>query len=151
MKTKALRRRVSASRDPGSHFIYIVRCSDGTLYTGYARHPERRVAVHNAGRGAKYTAGRRPVTLVYWESCRSQGAALKREYQVKQLARADKERLLARGNVNLTNPSHSPNADELSKSGPGERATPRQPRAPRGRSVSPDASRSRFGARARAR
>ena len=78
------------------HFEYIVRCVDGTLYTGYTRHPERRVAVHNAGRGGKYTAGRRPVTLVYWESCRSRSAALKREYQVKQLTRAQKDALVTR-------------------------------------------------------
>ena len=57
------------------HWVYIVRCGDGTLYTGYARDPDRRVAAHNAGRGAKYTAGRRPVSLVYAESFKSRGAA----------------------------------------------------------------------------
>ncbi len=77
------------------HFVYIVRCSDGTLYTGYARDPERRTKAHNTGRGAKYTAQRLPVSLVYWERCVSRSAALKREYEVKQLARTEKE-LLAR-------------------------------------------------------
>ena len=77
------------------HFVYMVRCSDGTLYTGYARDPERRTQVHNSGRGAKYTARRLPVSLVYWESCESRSAALKREFEVKQLARQQKE-LLAR-------------------------------------------------------
>ena len=47
------------------HFVYMVRCADGTLYTGYARDPERRTQVHNSGRGAKYTAQRLPVSLVY--------------------------------------------------------------------------------------
>ena len=75
------------------HFVYMVRCSDGTLYTGYARDPERRTKVHNAGRGAKYTSRRLPVSLVYWESCGSRSAALKREYQLKRLARAKKELL----------------------------------------------------------
>ena len=75
------------------HFVYMVRCADGTLYTGYARDPERRIKVHNAGRGAKYTARRLPVSLVYWELCDSRSSALKREHQLKRLARRDKERL----------------------------------------------------------
>ena len=75
------------------HFVYMVRCSDGTLYTGYARDPEKRTEAHNTGRGAKYTAQRRPVTLVYRKKCRSRGAALKREYQLKCLTRAQKEAL----------------------------------------------------------
>ena len=78
------------------HFVYIVRCADGTLYTGYARDPERRTQIHNAGRGAKYTAQRLPVSLVYWELCDSRSAALKREHQVKRLARTEKERLTQR-------------------------------------------------------
>jgi putative endonuclease len=75
------------------HFVYMVRCADGTLYTGYARDPGRRTQVHNTGRGAKYTARRLPVSLVYWEVCDSRSAALKREYEVKCLARTEKERL----------------------------------------------------------
>jgi putative endonuclease len=77
------------------HFVYIVRCADGTLYTGYARDPEQRAQVHNAGRGASYTAGRRPVSLVYSEAFTSAGDALTREYQVKRLSRASKEQLIA--------------------------------------------------------
>ncbi|HMD36413.1 MAG TPA: GIY-YIG nuclease family protein, partial [Vicinamibacterales bacterium] len=61
------------------HFVYIVRCADGTLYTGYARDPAARERAHNRGRGAKYTAGRRPVRLVYREAFRSLGKALARE------------------------------------------------------------------------
>ena len=76
------------------HFVYIVRCADGTLYTGYARNPRARVAVHNTGRGARYTSGRRPVSLVYSEECESQGAALSREYQLKRWTRRRKEALI---------------------------------------------------------
>jgi len=86
------------------HFVYMVRCSDGTLYTGYARDPERRTKVHNSGRGAKYTARRLPVSLVYWESCESRSAALKREFEVKRLARQQKE-LLAQTPAPITKPS----------------------------------------------
>jgi putative endonuclease len=89
----------------GTAFVYIVRCSDGTLYTGYARDAQARVATHNRGRGAKYTAGRRPVRLVYVEACRSRGAALSREYAVKCLTRAGKEALVAAGRGRRRRPS----------------------------------------------
>ena len=74
-------------------FVYMVRCADGTLYTGYARNVESRMKAHNAGRGAKYTAPRLPVSLVYWEPCETRGSALKREFEVKQLRRSEKEKL----------------------------------------------------------
>jgi predicted GIY-YIG superfamily endonuclease len=77
------------------HFVYIVRCADGTLYTGSSRDPRAREDAHNRGRGAKYTAGRRPVRLVYQEALRSKGQALAREYAVKQLTRVQKEALIA--------------------------------------------------------
>jgi predicted GIY-YIG superfamily endonuclease len=77
------------------HFVYIVRCADGTLYTGYARDPKARAEAHSRGRGARYTSGRGPVTLVYTERCRSLGAALRREYQVKCLSRREKQALVA--------------------------------------------------------
>jgi putative endonuclease len=79
------------------HFVYIVRCADGTLYTGYARDPAAREKTHNRGRGARYTAGRRPVRLVYSESFKSVGDALRRERQLKRLRRARKEALLNLG------------------------------------------------------
>jgi len=75
-------------------FVYILRCADDTLYTGTAKDPDARLATHNRGRGARYTAGRRPVRLVYVERCRSLGAALRREYEVKQWPRARKEALI---------------------------------------------------------
>jgi len=78
------------------HFVYIVRCADGTLYTGYARDPRAREEAHNGGRGAKYTAGRRPVQLVYQEAFRSVGKALAREYALKQLTRPQKDALIGR-------------------------------------------------------
>ena len=78
------------------HFVYIVRCADGTLYTGYARDPQARVKAHNSGRGAKYTAGRRPVRLVYTESCASVGDALRREIALKRRSRSEKETLIRR-------------------------------------------------------
>jgi predicted GIY-YIG superfamily endonuclease len=76
---------------------YFVRCADGTLYTGYARDPRARERPHNSGRGAKYTAGRRPVRLVYQEEFRSMGKALAREYVVKQLTRVQKDALVVSG------------------------------------------------------
>jgi putative endonuclease len=72
----------------------MVRCSDGTLYTGYALDPHQREEVHNRGRGARYTAGRRPVSLVYSESFESQGEALRREHELKRLSRLKKEALI---------------------------------------------------------
>lgn len=75
--------------------VYIVKCADGSLYTGCARDPEQRVEVHNSGRGARYTAGRLPVRLVYSEPCASQGDALRRERQLKGWTRRKKEALIA--------------------------------------------------------
>ena len=72
----------------------MVRCADGTLYTGYARDPHARLVVHNRGKGAKYTRSRLPVTLVYSEECESLSAALKRERQLKPWTRARKEALI---------------------------------------------------------
>lgn len=79
------------------HFVYIVRCADGTLYTGYARDPARREQIHNLGRGARYTAGRRPVRVVYAEAFGEVGDALRREHQIKRWSRSKKETLIARG------------------------------------------------------
>ena len=77
------------------HFVYIVRCADGTFYTGYALDPAARTTIHNSGRGAHYTASRRPVALVYSECLETKSAALKREHQLKQLTRAEKQALIA--------------------------------------------------------
>lgn len=82
--------------NPAVYFVYIVRCADGSLYTGYARDPRERIATHNAGKGAKYTASRLPVDLVYSEPCESLSMALKREIEIKRWTRARKEALLRR-------------------------------------------------------
>ena len=71
-------------------FVYILRCRDDTLYTGMTDDVPRRVAVHNSGKGAKYTRGRTPVEAVYTEECESYSAALKREYAIKRLTRQEK-------------------------------------------------------------
>ena len=76
------------------HYVYVVECADGSLYTGYTTDVERRVAEHNAGDGAKYTRGRTPVEVVHVESFDSKSAAMAREYEIKQLSRAAKERLV---------------------------------------------------------
>jgi putative endonuclease len=77
------------------HFVYVVRCADDTLYTGYTTDVERRVAEHDAGEGAKYTRGRTPVELVHVESYGSKSEAMSREYEIKQLSRDRKERLVS--------------------------------------------------------
>lgn len=76
------------------YYIYILKCNDGTYYTGYTNNVEKRVGIHNSKKGAKYTRGRTPVTLVYTESFLSKGEALKREYRIKQMSRAEKEALI---------------------------------------------------------
>lgn len=70
--------------------VYILLCSDGTLYTGMTDHMDRRLKTHNTGKGAKYTRGRGPVTLVYREDCDGRSEALKREHAIKQLSREKK-------------------------------------------------------------
>ena len=83
-----------------SWYVYIVRCSDNTLYTGISTDPLARVAEHNSGQnGAKYTRTRRPVTLIYTEQVQSRSAALKREIAIKRLSREAKLALIDEGNV----------------------------------------------------
>ncbi|QSG11892.1 putative endonuclease containing a URI domain [Halapricum desulfuricans] len=77
-----------------SHYVYVLECADGTFYTGYTTDVQRRVADHQAGEGAKYTRGRTPVELVHVESYDDRSEAMSREYEVKQLSRAAKERLV---------------------------------------------------------
>ncbi len=77
-----------------SFFVYIVRCCDGTLYTGFTTDVTSRIVAHNTSpRGAKYTRARRPVALVYSEKFASRSGALKREIAIKRLSRAKKEAL----------------------------------------------------------
>lgn len=76
------------------HYVYILKCADGTFYTGYSTDPERRMKVHNSGKGAKYTRPRRPVELIYTEEFDDKSEAQRREYAIKQLTRAEKEKLV---------------------------------------------------------
>lgn len=79
-----------------SWFVYMLRCGDGTLYTGATDDVPRRLAAHRAGKGAKYTRGRGPLELVYQEQVPDKSAALKREYQIKRLPKQEKEGLIAK-------------------------------------------------------
>lgn len=79
------------------HYIYIVKCKDGSLYTGYAKDIEKRVGKHNKGQGAKYTKIRRPVELVYQEMFDTKSEALKREYEIKTYSRQQKLVLISEG------------------------------------------------------
>ncbi|MBR6398168.1 MAG: GIY-YIG nuclease family protein [Lachnospiraceae bacterium] len=76
-------------------YTYMVRCSDGTLYTGWTNNLEKRMEAHNSGRGAKYTKSRRPVELVYFEEFTEKSDAMSREARLKQLGRAEKLKLIA--------------------------------------------------------
>jgi len=77
------------------HYVYVLRCGDDTLYTGYTTDVERRLAEHRAGEGAKYTRGRGPLTPVHVERFESRSAAMGREAEIKSLSRSEKERLVA--------------------------------------------------------
>lgn len=71
-------------------FTYIVECADGSLYTGWTTNLEQRVAVHNAGKGARYTRSRLPVKLVWWEELQGKIEAQSREARIKLLSRREK-------------------------------------------------------------
>ena len=76
------------------NYTYIVKCSDGTYYTGWTNNLEKRIQSHNSGTGAKYTRPRLPVTLVYYETFSTKQEAMRREYAIKQLSRQQKESLI---------------------------------------------------------
>lgn len=76
------------------NYTYILRCADGSLYTGWTNDLERRLAAHNAGTASKYTRARRPVELVYHEAFSTREEAMRREWAVKQLSRAEKLALI---------------------------------------------------------
>ena len=79
------------------NYTYIVKCSDGSLYTGWTTDLDRRIRAHNDGAGAKYTKSRRPVRLVYYETFETKEEAMRREYAIKQLTREEKLALLQDG------------------------------------------------------
>ena len=77
-----------------SYYTYVVKCSDGSLYTGYTNDLEKRVSAHNEGKGARYTRSRRPVELVYYEEYPTKEEAMSREWHIKQLTKAEKEKII---------------------------------------------------------
>ncbi len=81
------------------YFVYILKCNDGTLYTGWTTDIDKRVLAHNESKvGAKYTSARRPVELVYYEECIGKKEAMKREYAIKQLTKKAKLELIHSNN-----------------------------------------------------
>ena len=78
----------------GRFYVYIVKCKDGTFYTGFTPHIRKRIALHNAGRGAKYTKYRRPVKLIWSKKYRYFKNAFLEEKRIKSLTRSGKERLI---------------------------------------------------------
>lgn len=76
--------------------LYILRCRDGSLYTGITTDVEKRLAAHNAGKGAKYTRSRKPVDIVYQEQCDGHSQALRRELEIKALTKEEKLKLIGK-------------------------------------------------------
>lgn len=76
------------------HIVYILKCNDGSLYTGYTTNLKRRLRMHEEGKGAKYTRGRGPFQVVFIEKHVTKEAALRREYAIKQLSRNEKVQLI---------------------------------------------------------
>lgn len=76
------------------NYTYILRCKDGSLYTGWTNDLEKRIRNHNAGKGAKYTKPRRPVELVYYEVFETKEEAMRREYAIKQMPRGQKMKVI---------------------------------------------------------
>ena len=86
------------------NYVYMIRCKDGSLYTGWTNNLEKRFRNHCKGKGAKYTRGRGPLELVYYEVFEEKKEAMKREYEIKQLKKSEKEKLINyKNDKNLTN------------------------------------------------
>lgn len=81
------------------NYTYILRCSDDTYYTGWTNHLEARIRAHNSGRGAKYTRGRGPVELVYYEEFETKEEAMRREAAIKKMERKEKLCLISQGSA----------------------------------------------------
>ena len=86
----------------GVNYTYILKCSDGTYYTGWTNDLEKRVETHNKGKGGKYTRLRCPVELVHYETFATKEEAMSREWHIKQLTRAQKEELIAGSGIEKT-------------------------------------------------
>lgn len=81
------------------NYVYILRCADGSLYTGWTNDLKKRVKTHNAGKGAKYTKTRLPVELVYYEEYEEKGETLSRELSIKKLKKTAKEKLILKQHI----------------------------------------------------
>ena len=81
---------MNSEKETEGNYTYMVKCRDGTIYTGWTTMLERRIAEHNSGKGAKYTRSRRPVELIYYEENPSRQAAMKRECEIKKMSRKQK-------------------------------------------------------------
>ena len=79
-----------------SYYVYILRCSDGSFYTGYTQNLEKRLEQHRNGIGSKFVRSRRPVELIYQEEYKSRGGAMRREREIKKLSRKEKERVVGK-------------------------------------------------------
>ncbi len=95
LETKAAGKRKGRSHTRERWYLYMLRCADGSLYTGITNDVEKRFATHQSGKGARFTRTRLPVELVYREICATRSAALIREFRVKSLARPKKEELIS--------------------------------------------------------
>lgn len=82
-----------------NNYVYILKCSDGTLYTGWTTDVDRRLKKHNSGNGAKYTRARLPVQLKYYEQFETKQEAMKREYEIKQLTRKQKLEIISKAST----------------------------------------------------
>ena len=84
------------------NYVYLLRCADGSLYCGWTTDPEARLAKHNSGQGAKYTRSRLPVEMVYTEMYEDRHEALSREWHIKRMSHAEKEKMIAGGRAGRT-------------------------------------------------
>ena len=89
------------------HTVYMLKCKDDSLYTGYTNNLKRRLKMHESGKGAKYTRGRGPFEVVHTEEYPTKEAALRREYQIKQLPRSKKKELVGRKRKKCLEDEHS--------------------------------------------
>lgn len=80
------------------NYVYILKCSDGSLYTGWTNNLKKRLRMHNTGKGAKYTRGRLPLELIYYEAYENKIFAMKREYEIKKISRRKKLDLIKKFN-----------------------------------------------------
>ncbi len=92
--SRVLLRRRSRELKPLDNYVYILKCADGSLYTGWTNDLKRRFAAHSAGKGAKYTRLRLPVALAYCEKWATKELAMKREYEIKHMKRSEKIRII---------------------------------------------------------